>query len=464
MIEKFDAMKDYRKTIPALDVGKPRCLVLGAGRSGLATIRVLQSIGAAVALVDSRPLKDGAPHGCDVFAPCETIPEGHFDLCVASPAIPISHPWLAQCAARAIPVVSEMELGYAFWQGRILAVTGSKGKSSVVKLCADTLTAAGHRAIPCGNYGTPLCDVALDAADAEWAVAETSSFQLEHTVAFRPDAAILLNLQADHLDRHASMEEYARMKFRLFERQDADCAAFLPEGLDTFGQPIPRNVPVRFFGTSSNADWRYEPRRVTGRCGGQEVCVDFADTWFDNPVLGVAAASVVGALSFCGLTSGEIAAGLASFQPLPHRMQHVADRNGVLFVDDSKATSLTATAAAVSMVSRPVRLIAGGRLKEKNLSFIKVLLTKRAKKVYLIGECENALFASWHDAVACVECHSLENAVQTAAAESVAGDVVLLSPGCASFDQFASYGERGEHFARLAKSAAMRHADTTEEK
>ena len=457
-------MKDYRKIIPSLDVEKPRCLVLGAGKSGLAAIRVLKAIRADVALVDSHPLKDGAPHGCDLFAPCETLPNGHFDLCVASPAIPMSHTWLAQCAKRAIPVVSEMELGYAFWQGKILAITGSKGKSSIVKLCAETLTAAGHRAIPCGNYGTPLCDVALDDADAEWAVAETSSFQLEHTVAFRPDAAILLNIQADHLDRHSSMEEYARMKFRLFERQDAECAAFLPEDLDTFGQPIPKNVPVYFFGTSSTANWRYKPGRVVGSIDGREVCVDFAGTWFDNSVLGIAAASTVGALSFCGLTSDEITSGLVSFQPLQHRMQHVADREGVLFVDDSKATSLTATAAALSMVSRPIRLIAGGRLKEKNLTFIKVLLTKRAKKVYLIGECENALFASWHDAVACVECHTLENAVRAAAADSVAGDVVLLSPGCASFDQFVSYGKRGERFASLAKSAAIGHAETMEEK
>ena len=145
-------------------------------------------------------------------------------------------------------------------------------------------------------------------------------------------------------------------------------------------------------------------------------------------------------------------------------MQHVAEIGGVLFVDDSKATSLTATAAALEMTVRPIRLIAGGRLKEKNLDFLKVLLTKRVKKVYLIGECEDSLFASWHDAVACVECHSLENAVRAAAAESVAGDVVLLSPGCASFDQFVSYGERGEHFARRAKSAAIGHADAMEEK
>ena len=457
-------MKDYRKIIPALAAPNPRCLVLGAGKSGFAAVRALQAIGADVTLADARKPTGELPAGCTVAAPCETLPGGDFDLCVASPAISLGHTWLAQCAARGIPVVSEMELGYAFWHGRILAVTGSKGKSSVVKLCAETLSAAGHRAIPCGNYGTPLCDVALDNADAEWAVAETSSFQLEHVFAFRPDAAILLNLQADHLDRHGSMEEYARMKFRIFARQDSACAAFIPQGLDTCGNPLPANVPIHLFGTGREAEWRYAPGRIEGRIGGHAVEINFAGTWFDNPVLGIAAASAAGALSFCSLTPSEIEVGLRTFKPLPHRMQRVVEFDGILFIDDSKATSLAATAAALEMTARPVRLIAGGRLKEKNLAFLKVFLTKRVKKVYLIGECEDLFFASWHDSVECVKCHSMGNAVGAAAAESEAGDIVLLSPGCASFDQFTSYGERGNAFARLAESAAKKRTDALEEK
>ena len=145
-------------------------------------------------------------------------------------------------------------------------------------------------------------------------------------------------------------------------------------------------------------------------------------------------------------------------------MQQVAERDGVVFIDDSKATSLSAVAAALSMTSRPVRLIAGGRLKEHDPDFLKVFLTKRVKKVYLIGECENALFTCWRDAVACVTCHVLEEAVRAAAAESEAGDAVLLSPGCASFDQFASYGERGSVFARLAGSVATRRTGNLEER
>ncbi len=456
--------KNYREIIPALNAAKPRCLVLGAGKSGFAAVRVLASIGAEVSLIDSRPPPGTPPAVCTLHAPCDALPSGIFDLCVASPAIPPGHPWLAQCASRGIPVVAEMELGYAFWPGRILAVTGSKGKSSIVKLCAETLEASGRRAIPCGNYGTPLSDVVLDAPGTEWAVAETSSFQLEHTVAFRPDAAILLNLQADHLDRHGTMAEYARVKFRIFERQDASCAAFLPYELDTCGQPLPANVPVSTFGTSAAAAWRYSPGFLSGVCEGRPVAVRFSGSWFDNPVLGPAAASAAGALSFCSLTPAEIERGFRAFRPLPHRMQLVAEGNGVAFVDDSKATSLSATAAALCMTSRPVRLIAGGRLKEEYLDFLKVFLTKRVKKVYLIGECEDKLFASWHDAVTCAKCHVLEEAVAAAAAESEAGDLVLLSPGCASFDQFTSYGERGKIFASLAESAAKGRTDTLEEK
>ena len=453
-------MKDYKKIIPALAGVSPRCLVLGAGKSGIAAVRVLRSVGAEVVLVDSRPAEK-MPQGldCGLCAACEELPSGAFDLCVVSPAIPAEHTWLRQCAGRGIPVISEMELGYAFWQGRILAVTGSKGKSSVVKLCAETLTAAGHPAVPCGNYGVPLCDVVMDAPRAEWAIAETSSFQLEHVVRFRPDVAILLNLQADHLDRHGSMEEYARMKFRLFENQTAADAAFLPAVFDSCGQSVSSAVQAQTFGAVDSALWHYSKGEITGVFRGENERISFAGTWFDNPVLGEAAAAVVGALFACSLTPSEIEAGLKNFQPLPHRMQHVGKVKGVLFVDDSKATSLTATAAAVTMASGPVRLIAGGRLKEKKLDFLKDLLTKKVKKVYLIGECEKSLFTSWNDSVACQMCHDMENAVKTAVAEAVPGDVVLLSPGCASFDQFTSYGQRGEIFAQLVKAVAGDCAD-----
>ena len=189
-------------------------LVLGLGVSGEFSARLLMAQGAAVSVVDQGDEAKQAERaarlraaGCSVTFG-ETLPEGAFDLCVASPAFPLAHPWLKACGDRGVRVVSELELGSWFWRGRILAITGSKGKSSLVKLCSDTLNSAGVTASPAGNYGIPLCQLVLEKPDLQWAVVEVSSFQMEHTETLHPDIAVLLNLQADHLDRHSGMEEY----------------------------------------------------------------------------------------------------------------------------------------------------------------------------------------------------------------------------------------------------------------
>jgi UDP-N-acetylmuramoylalanine--D-glutamate ligase len=377
------------------------------------------------------------------------------DLCVASPAFAPEHPWLQRCRERGIPVIAEMELGYAYWPGKILAITGSKGKSSLVKLCADTLQAAGLPAAPAGNYGTPLSALVLDQPRLAWAVTEVSSFQLELTEHFRPRVALLLNLQADHLDRHGDLEHYRRLKLRLFARQGAGDTALLPDDFELAGDELPAAVGLQRFGTRADAAWRYTPGRVCG--GGGEVSL--RGSWFDNNVLGLAAAAAAGALRACGLDAAPIAAGFAAFTPLPHRMERVGLLRGVRFVDDSKATSLAATAAGIRMSGGEVRLIAGGRLKESELDAIKELLTAKVKKVYLIGESACRLEAAWSSAVSCERCGDLEHATRQAAREAQAGETVLLSPGCASFDQFGSYKQRGECFARIVKEMAAAPAE-----
>lgn len=455
-------MISYSYRLPFETEGRYRALVAGCGVSGIASARLLASLGADVTLVDCCTEEKTAsarsrlsPLGVDVLSSVTSLPDGDFSLCVVSPAIPADHAWIRECRERGIPVISELELGARLWKGRILAVTGSKGKSSVVKLCAETLSAAGHKALPCGNYGIPLSAIVLDSPDAEWAVVEVSSFQMEHTESFRPDVAVLLNLQADHLDRHVTMEEYARMKFRIFRRQDKSCAAFIPD------EPLPvtpeieegaGGVAFTTFGASSSAMWRYCPGRICGALKNSEFSISLTGSVFDNQVLGKAAAAAAGALASCGLVSEEISAGFRSFSPLPHRMETVAESRGVTFIDNSKATSLAALEAAVRMVEGPVRLIAGGRLKERELGFVKDLLTKRVKKVYLIGESFRVLSDAWSDAVPCLVCHDMATAVKTAAAEAGAGETVLLAPGCASFDQFTGYAERGKTFASLVMS------------
>ena len=429
-------------------------LILGAGASGVAAAQLLRQRGGAVTVLDAAPAEklasaaaELAALGAELRAGAHELPEGAFDLCVVSPGIAFAHPWLQACRARKIRAIAEMELGFAHWPGRVLAITGSKGKSSLVKLCADTLTRAGISAAPAGNYGTPLSRLAAANAKLAWAVVEVSSFQLELVETFRPAIAILLNLQADHLDRHASMEEYRALKLRLFASQGVGDVALLPEGLGA-GGAVPAGTTRWIFGARAACDWRYDAHAVTGR-GAHTIGV--AGSYFDNPVLGLAAAAGAGALAACGLDDAAIAQGFARFEPLPHRMQRVAEIRGVCYIDDSKATSLSAVEAAIGMVSGPVRLIAGGRLKEHDLDRLKELLTSRVKKVYLIGECAGRMFSAWSGAVPCKDCGTLDTAVAEAGREARVGETVLLSPGCASFDQFGSYRERGERFTRLVR-------------
>jgi UDP-N-acetylmuramoylalanine--D-glutamate ligase len=440
-----------------------RVVVLGAGVSGVAAARLVCAHGGAARVLDEGSAPVAAREalsacGATYRGDGGLFPGDPFDLCVASPAFAADHPWLAACAARGIPVIAELELGARQWPGRILAVTGSKGKSSLVKLCAETLCAAGVRAAPGGNYGMPLCALALDTPDLAWAVVEVSSFQLEWTGTFAPDVAVLLNVQPDHLDRHGTFDAYRRIKERLFRRQTPQGVALLPAGYETRYGPVATAARTMTFGADASSDWRYEGHAVTSTAWPDARAVSLHGSWFDNPVLGLAAAAACAALAACGLGAPETEAGLRAFTPLPHRMQTVLEHAGVRYVDDSKATSLAALAAALTMAGRPVRLIAGGRLKESDLSGVKELLTRHTRRVYLIGESARQMAEAWQGMASCEICETMDRAVARAADEATSGETVLLSPGTASFDQFKNYHERGERFAQAARQVTVRAA------
>ena len=393
-------------------------IVFGNGKSGKSAAELLRRDGAAVVVLDGE----------------DEWPEGGFDLAVASPGVPLDHRWHVAARAHGVRVVSELQLGAEAWRaagGRMLAVTGSKGKSSVVKLVADTLNLAGVAAVPCGNYGTPLCELCLDRpSPIPWAVVEVSSFQMETTSlpsdAF--EAAALLNLQDDHLDRHGTREVYHGLKRRLLA-----CAKH----------------PFDFSSVSA-ADVSAADRAL------------LAGSYFDNPVLLPNGAAAIALLRAAGLADAAVAAGMAAFKPLPHRMSLVCVRDGIRFIDDSKATSMDALCAGVAMVAgldvskggTPAcrcRLVAGGLAKGDNPKNAIPLLQSGVKKVYLIGRCAQQLSEAWSQVVPCEMCGTLGNAVAAAKRDAVSGETVLLSPGTASFDQFKSYSERGDAFAALVK-------------
>ena len=446
--------------------------VLGASISGEWSARLLLARGGRVTLLDE---SDGAKlaevtervraAGGDVLFGKRALPEGDVDVCVASPAFALNHVWIKACEARGIPVISELELGAEYWRGKMIAITGSKGKSSLVKFCADTLNLAGVTASPAGNYGIPLCQLVMEKPDLAWAVVEVSSFQMEHSPTFHPHIALLLNLQPDHLDRHADLAEYKQLKFRMFANMDASDYALLPSDLDA-EKLMNTRVPCERFGTDLKSDWIYEAGRIIHHpspqprgalTGGAEygTCLQIKGSWFDNEILGLALAAGCAILLRAGLSKESIFQGVMSFKPLSHRVQVIGtDARGVTWVDDSKATSLTATAAALRMVKKPVRLIAGGILKEKDLNFLKELLTQTTQKVYLIGECAGDMENAWASTVPCEIYGTIDRAVAAAAQDALSNETVLLSPGTASFDQFSSYRERGERFTHLVRAVA----------
>ena len=432
-----------------------RAMVCGLGASGVAAARLLRAEGADVCAVDERDVPESRRRaaalealGCAVALGAAPPPAGDFDVAVASPGLPVDGAFLSEIRRRGIPLLSEMELGWSRFRGRTIAVTGSNGKSSVVKALAECLEASGQRAVPCGNYGLPVCQAVLDAPDAAWLVIEASSFQLETCAEFRPDVAVLMNVLPNHLDRHGTLEAYARLKARLFARQRAgDFALTPPEWRVRFREWSGGQGEWRTFGTEAACDFRFAPHRLAA---GGAAGIDVAGAYFDNEVLGPNAAALFGAALAAGVPAETVAAALRAFRPLPHRAEPVGEYGGVRYVNDSKATNLSALIASVRMQDRPVWLIAGGRPKETDFSAALPVLKARVRGALLIGEAAAAMAAAWRAAVPCEICGTLDRAVAAARRAAAPGETVLLAPACTSYDQFRAYGERGDAFRRLA--------------
>lgn len=440
-----------------------QALVCGLGGSGEAAARLLRSEGAEVTVIDQAStdaLRAQASAlgtlGVRVMLGAAKLPADRFDVCVVSPGVPASSPWLKEARERGLRVISELELGWARRRGRVVAITGSNGKSTAVKLFAESLRQAGLKAEPGGNYGPAVCKLVLEQPVLDWLVLEVSTFQLETVDEFRPDVGILLNIHPNHLDRHGDMATYTRLKARLFSRTTAKDTCLVHEDLLAGVRRLSGGGGAwRSFGTSEHADYRYENGRVFR---GGRAAADFTDTCFANDVLGLAAAAVVGGLDACGVGPEGAVRAARAFKPLPHRMELVGEIRGVRFINDSKATNLSAVAAALRMSRGKVRLIAGGLVKEKDFSFVKELLAQRVQGVYLIGQASEAMASAWSDVVPCFRCQTLDVAVRKAGGDALAGETVLLSPACASFDQFRNFEERGQRFAGLVRDLAEEEA------
>lgn len=437
-----------------------RALVIGAGVSGCAVARLMRHRGWTITLVDAKEpaelaalTAEGIDYcGGESLTAVQAFVAAGGGVTVLSPGIALNQPPVVAAREAGLPCIGELEMAARYCSAQVLAVTGSKGKSSVVKCLADILRTVGISAEPCGNYGTAFSSVIDGANVPHVAVVECSSFQLETVGStFTPRAAGILNLSPDHLDRHGTMAAYRESKLSLFQNMASDALSLVPApSEDAYG--LSAAFQKRYghqattFGVGAEADWRYQAGFVYAEQHG--ITIDLRGSYFDNEVLGPAAAMASAMLVAQGVGVEQIGVGFQQFQPLAHRMQTVREIEGVRFVDDSKATSLAALLAGVRMAKAPVYLIAGGRLKEPLTMTGKEIVTFGGKKGYIIGECMAEMASAWETDLPIERSGDIERAVEAAYFDArKGGGTVLLSPGTASFDQFKNYGHRGEVFA-----------------
>jgi UDP-N-acetylmuramoylalanine--D-glutamate ligase len=421
-----------------------RYLVVGLRRSGIAACEAIARVwpGAEIVAADSRTDVDVSALealGIESRLGGELVPVDRLTALVKSPGVPGEIPQVAAARAAGVPVWSEVELAARMLGNPIAGVTGTNGKTTTTHLVGAMLRAGGLECEVAGNVGRPLSELAGRIGDNIWIACELSSFQLEDIDRLRCRVAVVLNLSPDHLDRHGSMDAYVRCKLRILENQVAGDTAVL-NGDDPMlrAAALPGGGErVWFTGADRGAiDW--EHARLRGEHN------------LENALAAAAAARAA------GVSAEAIDAALREFDPPPHRLETVASGGGVEWVNDSKATNPDATIKALTAFDAGLHLILGGSL--KGASFDALAQAVAAGPVvcsYLIGASADALAAALGAAGAPHRrCETLERAVQAAAARAKPGDTVLLSPACASFDQFRDYEHRGERFRELARAAA----------
>jgi UDP-N-acetylmuramoylalanine--D-glutamate ligase len=442
-----------------------KVLVVGLGKSGFAAALFLRRHGAQVTVSDLRTAQvlnkeisslleagisvEAGGHGLLTFR--------RQDLIVVSPGVPLSTPELIQVRALGLPIIGELELAARFLEGNVLAITGSNGKTTTTSLCGEIFSAAGLQTLVAGNIGLPVIEVVDQSTPGTWSVLEVSSFQLETTETFHPQVAVILNITPDHLDRHGTFENYVAMKERIFANQTGDDYLILnaddPAVLQAAGRA---QAHVLWFSRSKIV------RRgafllnslVMFRASEQATPIPVlpiadiplkGEHNIENVLAAVCAACVA------NIPADVIAHAVGSFHAVEHRLEFVAAIRGVDYYNDSKATNVDATAKAIASFPGNIHLILGGKDKNSDYTQLNALLRARVKAVYTIGSAAAKIEGQITGVTRLIHAGTLEAAVDQAASQAEAGDVVLLAPACSSFDQFENYEERG----RVFKQAVM---------
>lgn len=450
-----------------MELNGKHVLVVGLGKSGVASALFLKAHGARVTVSDTKSgdqLRNEIPALLDHGITVETGGHGERtfrgqDLIVVSPGVPVDAPPLVQARGLGENVIGEIELAAQFLPGPIVAITGSNGKTTTTTLVGEILIAGGFPTLVGGNIGTPAISLAERAKPETTAVLEVSSFQLETIQTFRPKVAVVLNVTPDHLDRHRTFEIYANAKARIFENQQGTDFAVL--NLD---DPTCVTMASR---TRAQVFWFSRQKEVGRGAWVRDEKIVFRDESGQREILQVSEIPLKGAHNLenvlaavssamlMGCAPNKVRDAVRNFRAVEHRLEFVATVGGVDYYNDSKATNVDATIKALESFPANIHLILGGKDKGSDYTVLNDLLRKRVKRVYTIGaaaaKIESEIVSAKDGGPEVVPSQTLENAIRSAHAVAQPGDIVLLAPACASFDQFKSYEHRGQVFKEIVR-------------
>jgi UDP-N-acetylmuramoylalanine--D-glutamate ligase len=450
-----------------MDLKDKRVLVVGLGKSGVASALFLKSRGARVTVSDSKPeaeLRDEIllllEHGITV----ETGGHGERtfrgqDLIVVSPGVPVDSPQLVQARNLGEPIIGEIELAAQFLAGSVVAITGANGKTTTTSLAGEILAAGKFPTQVGGNIGTPAISFVDQAGPDTWTVLEVSSFQLETIVSFHPRIAVVLNITPDHLDRHKSFENYVNAKARIFENQGGEDFSVLNADDASAAALADR--------TRAQVVWFSRKKEVERGAFIRGSQIYFRDGKTEREIMPLSEVTLKGAHNqenaLAGISIGMIVGcdvalvrpAVRNFKAVEHRLEFVARVAGVDYYNDSKATNVDATIKALESFPANIHLILGGKDKGSDYSVLSDLLRQRVKRVYTIGAAAAKIESQLRGAAEILPARTLESAIRSASESAQAGDIVLLAPACASFDQFQSYEHRGRVFKEAVHSLAL---------
>jgi len=447
--------------------------VLGLGVSGRAVVKYALLQGAEIFVSDIRSKEKLMAQEADLYAEdgihweagrhtVEFLAQA--DIIIVSPGIPVTSPFITELRLRGLTIAGELAFARNLISKPIVAITGTNGKTTVTTLLGELLEGAGKRVFLGGNIGISLFDYFRDSEDFDILVLEVSSFQLETAGAFSPHIAILLNISPDHIDRHGSFKKYCDAKRKIFSCQKYDDVAII-NGDDPYCRQLSENLLLRsvFFGADEEFEGRISGDDVVLCAGGnREIYHPESNSLKNRTGLYNCAPAIIAARRL-GCSMSQIQGVLNTFSSLEHRMEYVANIDGVIYYNDSKATNTGAVAAALSQFGKGVILIVGGRDKGDDYTLLRSSVSEHAKALVVIGESGDIIEEALRGTANIVRAESMKDAVEKGAGIADAGDVVLLSPACASFDMFTGYGQRGrvfkEEVGALARISSRKAAD-----